>query len=99
MKVTASPNLTPTWGNKPLKLSLRLTVEDTPGNQPAYAGDPGIFQLPHTKPTPTPKKPTAAEDGASGGMKTVAIGAFGTGLLLLAVAATRVLRARRPPRP
>ncbi|NGO77212.1 hypothetical protein G6045_16315 [Streptomyces sp. YC504] len=95
VKVTASPELATTWGQAPLKLSLRLTVDGAARNQPAYAGDPGIFQIPGVKPSPAPKDPSAAEDADSGGMKPLAIGAFGTGTLLLAVAGVRVARAQR----
>ncbi len=95
VKVTASPELATTWGKDPLKLTVRLTVDGTARNQPAYAGDPGIFHLPGANPSPTPKAPSAAEDTGNGGMKPLAIGAFGTGTLLLAVAGARVARARR----
>ncbi|MEV8321431.1 hypothetical protein AB0Q95_45555 [Streptomyces sp. NPDC059900] len=96
VQVTASPELAPTWGRTPLRLTVRLGVEGAARTRPVYAGDPGIFQVPGAQPPAQPgKRPAAAATADGEGRKMLAIGSGTAGVLLLAVAAGRVLRARR----
>ncbi|MEU6676701.1 hypothetical protein [Streptomyces sp. NPDC046925] len=97
VQVTASPELAATWGRKPLRLTVRLGVEGSARKRPVYAGDPGVFQVPGAQPpAQRSQRPAPAETADGGGRKMLAIGSFTAGVLLLVVAASRVLRARRP---
>ncbi|MGW6054421.1 hypothetical protein [Streptomyces sp. NPDC055189] len=98
VQVTASPELAPTWGRTPLPMTVRLGLKGSARQRPVYAGDPGVFQVPGAQPPRQPsKRPAATGTADEGGMKTLAIGSLTTGVLLLAVSAGRVLRARRRP--
>ncbi|MFH8491210.1 hypothetical protein [Streptomyces longisporoflavus] len=96
VQVTASPELAPTWGGTPLRLTVHLGVEGSARKRPVYAGDPGVFQIPAAQPpAQRSKRPATHEAAGGGGMKMLAIGSFTAGVLLLVVSAGRVLRARR----
>ncbi|MER5257406.1 MULTISPECIES: hypothetical protein [unclassified Streptomyces] len=96
VQVTASPELAPTWGRKPLRLTVHLDIEGSARKRPVYAGDPGVFEVPGGQPpAPTTGRPAATETADGGGRMMLATGSFTAGALLLAVSAGRVLRARR----
>ncbi|MGW5733000.1 MULTISPECIES: hypothetical protein [Streptomyces] len=96
VQVTASPELAPTWGRAPLRLTVHLGVKGSARKRPVYAGDPGVFEVPGTRPpAQQTRRPAATETADGGGRKILAIGSITAGALLLVVSAGRVLRGRR----
>ncbi|MDG4857469.1 hypothetical protein P8605_04735 [Streptomyces sp. T-3] len=97
IQISLSPEIATTYGNKPIEVLLQVVVEGKAQQEPQYAGNAGIFQIPQSppkrpKPSASPQ-PSAADDG-TGGMKILAISSLSTGVVLLSVAAGRVVRRR-----
>ncbi|MEU8522610.1 hypothetical protein [Streptomyces sp. NPDC048577] len=96
LSATLSPDVAQTYGDKPMPLTVRVSVTGTAKTGPAYDGDPGPFAV-------TADDRDAAASGRSGpqaaksdSMRFVAAAGFGTGAaLLLGLGAWTVLARRR----
>ncbi|MEU4102675.1 hypothetical protein AB0F16_19155 [Streptomyces tanashiensis] len=92
---TLSPDMAAEYGDGPVPLTLRVNVEGTPGQAPAYDGDPGMFSVTADDREAAANGASAAPATANGTMKVLAAAGIGTGTVLLLGLGAWTLLARR----
>lgn len=103
LQISLNPEMGGTFGEKPYGLTVQVHVSGTPKSGPAYAGDPGIFEV-------SDQDLGAASDGLSGteavdsgALRLLAAGGIGAGTVLVLGLGVWTLVARRggggPPGP
>ncbi|WP_241989710.1 MULTISPECIES: hypothetical protein [unclassified Streptomyces] len=97
LSVSLSPQIASAYGDKPITLTLQISVEGEAGESP-YKGDAGIFAVTQDDKDAARKGRSGAQAAAgadSGTMKVVAAAGIGTGTLLVLWLGVWTLVARR----
>ncbi|MFC9589276.1 hypothetical protein ACFTUC_05650 [Streptomyces sp. NPDC056944] len=95
LSATLSPEVAAEYGDKPVPLTLRVNVEGSPKQAPAYDGDPGMFSVTADDREAAANGAAAASATSNGTMKVVAAAGIGTGTVLLLGLGAWTLLARR----
>lgn len=95
IKVTMNPAMAKGYGDKPFGLTLRVNVKGEPKKGPAYAGDPGAFQVTDDDRSAAGSGKSAAAVARSESMQVVAYAGIGAGTVLLLALGAWTLIARR----
>ncbi|MGW4702927.1 hypothetical protein [Streptomyces sp. NPDC004285] len=95
LSATLSPEVAASFGDKPVPLTLRVNVEGSPKQAPAYDGDPGMFSVTADDREAAANGAAAATAPSDGTMKAVAAAGIGTGTVLLLGLGAWTLLARR----
>ncbi|WP_335934097.1 hypothetical protein [Streptomyces sp. PTD5-9] len=94
LSVTLSPKVAKSYGDKPIPLSLKVTVKGTAEKTP-YAGDPGIFSVTGNDKDMARSGKSASDAARSDTMRAVGVAGISAGAVLVLGLGVWTLLARR----
>ncbi|MFG2868030.1 hypothetical protein [Streptomyces sp. NPDC048338] len=96
LSATLSPEVAKAYGDKPVQLSLRVSVTGTAKAGPAYDGDAGPFRITDDDRDAAASGQSGPQAARSGSMRLIAVAGIGAGtVLVLALGAWTIVARRR----